>query len=54
MRTEAESNGASVTTGHPAGLGNRSTIQRGGEETKLRPEVMGSRFWSSSVMVGVP
>jgi hypothetical protein len=53
-RIDAEWNGASVTTGHPAGLGDALACHAGGEELNLTPEVIGRRFPSSSVIVGVP
>jgi hypothetical protein len=43
-----------VTTGHPAGWGDRSATQPAGEELKVTPEVIGSRFWFSNVTAGVP
>ena len=43
-----------MTTGQPAGCGNPSVSHPGGDESNVTPVVMGWRFWSSSVMAGVP
>src|SRR5260221_9930505 len=53
-RKEADLNGASVTTGHPAGCGEPFACQAGGEELYATPDVIGWRFPSSSVIAGVP
>ena len=54
MRIDAYSPGWTVTTGQPAGSGDPLTTQPGGEELNVTPEVIGFRFWSNSVIVGVP
>src|SRR5204862_137837 len=54
MRTDAESPGASVTTGQPAGCGSPFACQPAGLVPNVTPDVIGFRFPSSRVISGVP
>jgi hypothetical protein len=44
MRTAAALNGASVTTGHPDGVGEALTAHPGGDDVNVTPDVIGCRF----------